>query len=171
MMLLSQPDTVNHIWLSLNLWWQYLCKRTLNCCELLGIHMSVHMCVCMLFLYHTPFTRCTRVMWRPLQATALPTFNSHHPKCKILETYHVGNILHEQISTLISGWKWLSGLSYTTISENGGLALWACAFMGSALWSTHRSVKNTGELARCDSTSCMAFHSLMQNWLDETLLW
>lgn len=38
-------------------------------------------------------------------------------------------------------------------------------------WDTHTSEKSRGESARCDCTSCMAFHSLMRTWSEETLLW
>lgn len=38
-------------------------------------------------------------------------------------------------------------------------------------WDTYTSEKSTGESARCDCTSCMAFHSLMRTWSEETLLW
>lgn len=37
-------------------------------------------------------------------------------------------------------------------------------------WDTHTSEKSRGESARCDCTSCMAFHSLMRTWSEETLL-
>lgn len=35
---------------------------------------------------------------------------------------------------------------------------------------TYTSENSTGESARCDCTSCMAFHSLMRTWSEETLL-
>lgn len=38
-------------------------------------------------------------------------------------------------------------------------------------WDTYTSEKSTGESARCDCTSRMAFHSLMRTWSEETLLW
>lgn len=35
---------------------------------------------------------------------------------------------------------------------------------------TYASEKSRGESARCDCTSCMAFHSLMRTWSEETRL-
>lgn len=37
-------------------------------------------------------------------------------------------------------------------------------------WDTYTSEKSRGESARCDCTSCMAFHSLMRTWSEDTLL-
>lgn len=92
---------------------------------------------------------------------------------------------HRNFAQHVNGadlWGWLHVWCAPNITQHSRSSVisanfWVCAmcvyvFIGSSISSsTHRSVKRTGELARCDSTSCMAFHSLIQNWLDETLLW